>query len=125
MELSIFLAKFLGLYTLIVSAVMLFRRNHLEAVAKEIFASRALLVLAGSIDLLLGLAIVIAHPIWQFDWRGLITLLGAIGIFKGIMRFAYPEQVQRIAAGAMRYGYWPIFVVALIIGLILTYYGFR
>ena len=52
MGLSIFLAKFLGIYMLIVAAICLLRRNELENVTREIFNSKGLLALSGSLSLL-------------------------------------------------------------------------
>ena len=70
MELSLFLAKLLGLYFLIIAADLLFRRHQLEATVAEVFASRALLAFSGSISVLLGLALVIAHPVYEANWSG-------------------------------------------------------
>src|SRR5579885_3255115 len=95
MELSIFLAKFLGLYLLIVSADLLLRRHELEGAVKDFASSKGLLVFSGSISLLAGLAIVIGHPVYEANWRGLITLFGYLLIVKGIMRVAFPTRLQK------------------------------
>lgn len=123
MELSIFFAKLFGLYLLIMSLFMLLRKKNVEVIAKELFASKGILYFAGALNLFLGLAIVISHPVWEWNWRGLITLLGCLFILKGIMRVGFPEQTRVIEPKMMR-GYWIIFAVVALIGIYLTYSGF-
>jgi len=124
MALSIFLAKLFGLYLLIVALDLLVRRHELEGAVKDFVSSKGLLFFSGSISLFLGLAIVIAHPIYEWSWRGLITLLGYLLIIKGIMRVAFPTRLQKSMISLFHRGYWGLFVVLLILGVYLTYSGF-
>lgn len=125
MELSLFLAKLIGIYMLIVAVIMLFRKNIFESVINEMVSSPGLLAFAGIINLVIGLAIAIGHPIYELSWRGLITLIGYLSIIKGIMRLAFPEQDRMIIKSVMRRsGYWIVFAIVVILGLFLTYNGF-
>ena len=49
MELSIFLAKLLGIYSLIVGVDLLLRRHELAGAVKDFASSKGLLVLSGSL----------------------------------------------------------------------------
>ncbi len=124
MELSLFFAKLLGLYMLIIAADLLLRRHELEGAVKDFASSKGLLVLSGSLSLLLGLAIVIAHPIYELNWRGLVTLLGYLLILRGAIRTAFPSRLQKRLVSVFKHGYWAIFVVILVLGIFLTYAGF-
>ncbi len=124
MVLSIFLAKLLGLYLLIVAADLLLRRRELEGAVKDFASSKGLLVFSGSISLLLGLAIVIAHPIWESSWRGLITLIGYLILLRGIARIAFPTSIQKRIVSFFKRRYWTIFSVLLVLGIYLAYSGF-
>lgn len=124
MELSLFLAKLIGIYLLIVAADLLLRRHELEGAVKDFASSKGLLVLSGSLSLLFGLAIVIAHPVYEMSWRGLITLLGYLLIVRGCMRFAFPSHIQKKLVSLFHRGYRIIFVILLILGIYLTYSGF-
>jgi len=124
MELSIFLAKLLGLYLLIVAADLLLRKHELEGAVRDFASSKGLLVFSGSISLLLGLAIVIAHPVYEMNWRGLITLLGYLLIFRGIMRVAFPTRIQKKIVSVFHKGYWAILIILAVLGIYLTYCGF-
>ncbi len=124
MGLSLFLAKLLGLYLLIVAGVWIARKEEVDKAIKEIFNSRGMLALTGWMSLIPGLAIAIGHPVWQLNWRGLITLLGYLMIVKGIMRIAFVEQVEKYTLKILSKHYWVIIAVLVVLGAILTYSGF-
>ena len=124
MELSIFLARLLGLYLLIVAADLLLRRHELQGVVKNFASSKGLLVFSGSFSLLLGLAIAIAHPVYEVNWRGFITLLGYLLIARGTLRVAFPTRQQKKLVSFFHQRYWTIFLILLIFGIYLTYSGF-
>ena len=76
MELSVFLAKVLGLYLVIVAPAALLNRKHFPRLIKEFSDSLAMVVLSGFVALVLGLLLVVSHNVWTADWRVIITLLG-------------------------------------------------
>lgn len=110
---------------LVVAAIMVLRKNQMALTINELLSSRSLLMFAGSINLLFGLAIAIGHPIWELTWRGLITLIGYISVLKGVMRIAFPDQENEVGKILMQgMGYWIVCIVVVLIGAFLTYYGF-
>ncbi len=125
MALSLFLAKLLGLYLLIVAFDLLVRRKEAEGAVKDFAASKGLLFYSGSLSLLLGLAIAIAHPIWETNWRGLITLLAYLMIVRGLMRTAFPSLLQKKIYPFFRNQYWLLLIILIILGVYLTYSGFN
>ena len=124
MDLSLFLAKFLGIYLLIVSLDLLFRRTELQGAVKDFLSSRGLLLYSGSLSLLAGLAIVLGHTVYEFNWRGLITLLGYVLVFRGALRGGFPSMAQRKAFSFFKRRYWIFFSLLVVIGLYLTIEGF-
>jgi hypothetical protein len=124
MELSIFFAKLLGIYLLVMAADLLLRRHELEGAMKDFASSKGLLVFSGSTSLLLGLALVLGHPVYQFDWQGLITLIGYILILRGVGRIAFPTHLQKNIVSFFHREYWSLFLVVLVLGAFLTYKGF-
>jgi uncharacterized membrane protein HdeD (DUF308 family) len=125
MELSIFLAKLLGVYFLIIALEILVRKHELEKAVKNFASSKGLIVFSGSLSLLLGLAIVIGHPIFDADFQGLITLIGFLLILRGIWRITFPSRLQKKLYQCFHKGYWGIFLLFLILGACLTYMGFN
>ncbi len=124
MELSIFLAKLIGIYLLIVSVELLLRKKELEGAVKDFASSKGLLAFSGSISLLFGLAIVISHPIFIPDWRGVITIIGCLLILRGLFRVSFPSRLQKNLATSLHKWYWLIFLITFFIGLFLTSAGF-
>jgi uncharacterized membrane protein len=123
MDVSIFLAKLLGVYFLIIAFLWAFRREQFQALIKEIIGSRALLTFAGFISLLFGLALVIVHNHWEFDYRLIITLIGYLAVMKGILLISFPHQVQKLNENVIQNWYWYGIIYPLI-GAYLTYEGF-
>lgn len=125
MALSLFLAKLIGLYLLIVGIIMILKKNQFEKAAFEMLKSDSLIIFAGALSLIGGLAIVIGHPIFEWSFRGVITFLGALSIFQGICRIGFfqefrsfltPERLKKIYNISL--GIW------LLLGVYLTYHGF-
>jgi len=125
MDLSIFLARLLGLYFLIVAIELILRRHEFEGAVKDFASSKGLLVFSGSISLILGLAVVIGHPVYEMGFHGLITLLGYLMILRGIWRMAFPSRIQKKLVTCFQQGYKLIFLILLVLGVYLTYAGFN
>lgn len=125
MDLSLFLAKVIGLYIVIVCTAALINRRLVGKLVQEFSASTALVVLAGIVHIILGLLVVISHNIWTADWRGLITLFGWLGLIKGGLRLYMPEKVVVWGVRAVQgKAYLWINAVFLLLGVYLTYVGF-
>jgi uncharacterized membrane protein HdeD (DUF308 family) len=125
MDLSIFLAKWLGIYFLIIAAIWLLRKQEFESEVERMTSNTSLVVLMGILQLLVGLAIVIAHPIVELSWRGFITLFGYFALIQGILRIAFPEEVKKTIGKMIRKGGYIIPIVLIIVGVFLTYNGFK
>ncbi len=125
MELSVFLAKLLGVYMLIVAVELILRRHEFEGAARDFAASKGLIVFSGSISLILGLAVVIGHPIYEFNFRGLITLLGYLLILRGTWRMSFPSRIHKKMAACFHQGYKECLIILIILGVYLTYTGFN
>lgn len=125
MAVSLFLAKLLGLYMLIVALIALLRKDQFKSVMRSIISSEGLIAILGILSLISGLAILIGHPIWEFSWRGLITLIGALAVIQGIWRFAFASLIQeKFTMDKFEKARWIMIIVLGIIGIFLTYMGF-
>lgn len=126
MDLSIFLAKFFGLYMIITGLYLIVRRDQLRFVVQNLVTSPALVTVSGVLALMLGLLIVLIHPVWTLDWRGAITFLfGAVPVAQGIMRLFFFDHIRPWTERAMT-GYGPYYIggISLLLGLLFTYIGF-
>ena len=124
MEVSIFLAKVIGLYLIIACIAVLVNQKSLNKIFKELAKDVPGVFFSGLIALLLGLLVVVSHNIWVSDWRLAITIIGWLMIIKGVARMIMPDKV--IGWGLKVYSVVaPIaFIICLVAGVYLTYIGF-
>ena len=126
MQTSIFLARLIGPVFLVIGLGMLLNSDGYRATAKEFLKSRALIYLAGLLALVPGVAVVLTHNVWVFDWRLIITLFGWLLAAGGVFRILFPQQVMKIGkqlAGNDNYMLGASLVVVAL-SVVLIYYGF-
>lgn len=124
MELSVYLAKLLGLYLLIIAGVWMIQKNQVDQSLRDMISSRGLLLFTGAVNIVAGLAIIIGHPVWEANWKGLISVLGYVILFQGILRFGFADNVQRNAQIIAQKGFRSVVIVLVLLGAYLTYSGF-
>jgi hypothetical protein len=96
METSQFLAKFLGLYILLMSIPLLVTPQIVRARYESFLNNEAVLKLAGNVTVLVGMFLVLLHNIWIFDWRILITLVSWLVLAEGITIVYFPEHSRSL-----------------------------
>ena len=124
--LSIFLAKTIGLYLVIVSAAFILKANELKPMALDMVRNPSLVMFSGILALIFGILIVVSHNIWVMDWRVIITLLGWLALLKGAMRLFFPEFAMSKMKKCVENNasYTIMMLITLFIGLVLLYFGF-
>lgn len=120
MEITIFLAHFWGSLFMILggfSVVAKFLRRVINYTE-----DRTITISTGYITFLLGLATVVAHNIWVWDWPVAITILGWVALLKGIEKVCFPEHVNKVAqifkTRSVLYG-----IVIFLIGIFIFWIG--
>ncbi|MDE3176062.1 MAG: hypothetical protein KGM15_08175 [Pseudomonadota bacterium] len=124
---TIFLARWLGLYLVVVALAMLAKpRRTLETFA-QMTRSETAMLMAGIVATMLGLALLVAHPVWRGGGLALaVTLAGWAALLKGLWLLFAPQSVAAIyrAFGLERhFRLW--MGVTLLAGLALTFAAFR
>jgi hypothetical protein len=126
MELSMFLAKVMGIVVAAFAVAGLVRpaviRDALRDFDHESFAR----LVIGCVAIGLGTVLILNHNIWEWDYRGLITLFGWTALIKGFSYLVLPKHAVNFTKGMLKSkGNMQIFLVAcLIFGAYLTYKGF-
>src|SRR3989338_5231345 len=125
METSIFLAKVIGLISVISAAAVMSRYKESLAFDEEAVKSPLLAYVSGFVILILGVLLVVSHSVWAFDWRLVITIMGWLVLLKGIGRIFFPDAVGRLIEKKIKNRAFILGeVVVFLIGLYLLYYGF-
>lgn len=126
MELSIFLAKVLGLYMTVLSIGLLMNAKKMKSILMDSMDSPPLLLVSGVVALMVGLLIVISHNLWVPDWRVLITIIGWLALTKGLVLIMFPQSTVNISKKWLQNNtlYYTTMVIDLLLGIYLTYIGF-
>jgi hypothetical protein len=126
MQNSLFLARLLGPFFLVVGLGVLINRAAVHAVVDEIAHNRALVFFGGVITFPAGLAIVLTHNMWVANWPVLITILGWLAMVTGAVRMLAPQEAIKFGrrfydqpnAAVFAAGIW------IAIGAILCFFGY-
>ena len=127
MMLSLFLAKLIGIYLVLVSGTMILNKRDVALLFGIYSKNPGALYITGVVDTLIGLAIVLAHNVWVWDFRVAITLVGWMLLIRGVGRMLAPDMVMKSLGKFKRLGtgfMLSLMVVILFIGLYLAYMGF-
>lgn len=125
METSIFLAKVIGLVSVISTAAVMIRYKESLVLEEEAMKSPLHIYLSGFVILILGVLLVVSHSVCVFDWRIVITVLGWLVLLKGMGRIFFPDAIKRMVEKKKENRKFILGEIAVfLIGLYLLYYGF-
>jgi hypothetical protein len=123
-RLTVFLARFIGLFTILLLVGLLMRGSAIIEVA---VADWPVMLVYAIISLATGLAMTLGHNVWSGGALPVVvTLVGWLILAKGLLLLSLtPEALTRIF-GRMEYGehMYLYFAPAIVIGIYLTWAGF-
>jgi hypothetical protein len=123
-RLTVFLARFIGLFTILLIAALLVRGS---AIVETAISDKPLMFTYAIISIALGLAMVLGHNVWSGGALPVVvTLVGWLILAKALLLlFLTPEvlirQFERMQYGEHIYLY---LAPTLVLGLYLTWAGF-
>ena len=126
MERSRFIAKLIGPVCISGGLGMLFNTDVFKNMFERGLHDHLLIYLAGFIALTGGLAIVVLHNKWEWDWTLIITLFGWLAVIGGIVRMVAPQLVEEYGLRIIAHN--TFFLVdgwiAVLLGVLLSYFGY-
>src|SRR5579863_5520658 len=123
-RLTIFLARSIGIFTVLLVACFLVRGG---AVIEATAADGPVMLSYAIISLAMGTAMVVGHNVWSGGpLTVVVTLVGWLILAKGILLLVLSPEALTGMMHQMRYGeYYSLYLApALVIGLYLTWTGF-
>lgn len=126
MQLSLFLARVIGIWMIIVGIAYLKSPKESKNMFLEFMDNRPLLFLSALFTLAVGSLIVVSHNFWEWNWRLLITLFGWACLLKGAFLVLWPQKIKEISW--LYLGKINLFfpgAVYIAIGLVLLWFGFN
>jgi len=126
MERSRFIAKLVGPVCIAGGLGMLFNTAVFKAMFERGLHDHLLIYVAGLLALVSGLAIVIVHNRWDWNWTLIVTLFGWLAVIGGIVRMIAPQLIEEY--GEQLIAHHTFFVVdgwiAVLLGVLLSYFGY-
>lgn len=125
--LTTFLAKLIGLFTLIFSVALVFRGKDLVTTMTAFMHDRPILIVFAMIALASGLAMVLAHNRWSGGaLTVVVTLLGWIFLIRGLVLLFLPSDLLASFIAALRFEerFYLYAAIPFLLGAYLTYAGF-
>jgi len=125
MCISIFYAQVLGIWLFLMGLAMVIDSARFKKAAMETLNNASIMTCSGCAALGLGLLLVLSHNIWVGAWPVIVTIIGWIFIFQGVMRLFWPESFSKMMKDMMSgSGYTVMSWVWLLVGLYLIWAGF-
>ena len=123
---TVFLARLLGLYCILISLAMAAHRHASIETVTALIQTPPILFLAGIIALVAGLAMVLGHTVWSGGALPVIvTLVGWITLIRGLLVLFLPAGADVGLLAALHYEqlFYFYIAIALVLGVYLTYSG--
>jgi uncharacterized protein YjeT (DUF2065 family) len=126
METSLFLAQLIGPVLIVIGVGLLLKKTEFREMATDFLSSRALIFVSGLLTLVTGLAIVLTHNVWEFNWPVIITILGWLSVFGGVFRILFPDSVQSVGTSMLDKPATMTVsgAIQIVLGLWLSYVGY-
>ena len=123
MDLSIFVARIAGVAYLAMAVSILIGTFDYDKMFKNMQNNYALSYYGAFIALVMGFALVTYHNLWVKDWRVVITLMGWIALFEGVIFIIFPDALSKSKFFKDQYKKIIPYLVT-VLGIFFTYYGF-
>lgn len=124
MDFSLFYAKLIGFYCVIVGLGMLVNAKNIQPMILEFVQNKSLVFLSGVLSLLFGLTVVLTHHVWT-GWPVIVTVIGYLAVVKGVVRIGFNEGFTRFTRKfAHGTPYYVMSLVVLVLGAVLLYFGY-
>jgi hypothetical protein len=126
---TIYLSRLIGLYCIFVVLSMVIRKQDTVYAVAALLRNPSTMLVLGIIAMAAGLAMVLAHNIWRGGALPVVvTLVGWLTLIKGLLILFMPtDVVAEIILCWLRHPllFYVSMILPLLIGIYLTYSGFR
>jgi len=124
---TVFLARLIGLYSLIIAAAMLSQPEAFATIVHAFVADAPLVLIAGVFTLFGGLALVLLHNYWSGSaLTVIVTLIGWLTLIKAVVLVVLPSTKLAALYGGVSQTHILISgSLTLLLGIYLTIAGFR
>lgn len=124
--LSHFLAQYMGIFLIVFCLYVFLRRDHLRGALEEVVDCPSLQIVWAIVPFAFGLFVMIVHQFWIDSVAVLVTLVGWAVFLTGFIRLYFPEFAYQLSLKLLEgVGSYITAGIGLIVGIILTWWGFE
>ncbi len=126
MTLTAYVAQLIGVYLALSGVLMIVREQAMMLLVPKFVDSPPFLYFLGSLRVLIGLAIVLAHTMWIGTLGAVIYLVGWLTLLRGIAMLLLPVETEHKILEVFSRGnvWYTTAIVAIVLGGWLAYAGF-
>ena len=126
MTLTAYIAQLLGLYLVLSGVLMIVREQAMMVLVPKFVDSPPFLYFLGSLRVLIGLAIVLAHNLWIGTLGTVMIAFGWVTLLRGIAMLLLPAETERKILIIFSRGnvWYATAIIAIVLGGWLAYAGF-
>ena len=122
MELSILIAKIIAVIYISSGIAVLIGQINFNNIAADFDKSPALIFVAGSVSIIIGMVLVEYHNNWVKNWTVVITIISWSFLIGGLTVAVFPKSISFINKYYKHSRTWGIFMICF--GLLFGYFGF-
>jgi hypothetical protein len=126
---TLFLSRLIGLYCILAALSMITHKQATVETVTALLHDSSMIFVVGVISLAAGLAMVLAHNVWSGGALPVVvTIIGWVTLLKSLLLlFLPPEMEAGLFLGQLHYPdlFYVYSGVSLVLGIYLTYGGFR
>lgn len=123
MDVSIFLAKFWGWYLIFFFFILSYNPKRTKQIL-SFLEDEKFSILVAFIAIVIGLLNILFHNIWDSSATVIVSLIGWIALFKGLMLFAFPSLALKAIDFISLKLIQVIYVLLFLMGLYLLNTGY-
>jgi len=125
MDLSIFVIRIAAILFLVIGLAGLINKNYYQKMVRDAFKNKGTTLVLGLVILIVSFIIVSYHNVWNSNWTVLVTLIGWLGMIKGITILLFPTYIEKFSMKIFKGKLVKIIpYTTIIIGLIFGYLGY-
>jgi hypothetical protein len=122
---TIFLSKVLGVFLIMLGAVIMLRRHYFIPVFAAYVRERLIRTVASLLELLIGLFLALNND-WSPLPAAVITLIGWMVVAEGLVYLLFPDEYVEKLIRTFNTSFWYTIggLLAIVVGTYLAAYGF-
>lgn len=125
METTVFISRIISIIYIAFGLGLVLNKSFYKKAIVSMLGNSQFLIFGGFLAIVVGMSILTFHNYWKFNLQGFITLLGVLGLFKGVLLLMLPMQFKRFEKLFESDSFLKILTIGvLVFGSILAYFSF-